>query len=288
MEPIVDTKLALQRKLRALAAPAQGADFLLRHVAQDLADRLATTARRFPDAALVLTPPSAGMEALEASGKTDHIVELVDAPQLAMSANPLIAQDDLLPLHPASLDIVVSLLGLHETADLVGMLVQMRLALRADGLMLAALPGAGTLQELRECLLAAETELTGGASPRVMPLVDIRDAGGLLQRAGYALPVADIESLTVRYDTMFHLMRDLRAMGATSALAARPRQPATRALFARAAELYAERFSDADGRIRATFAIVWLSGWAPHSSQQKPAKRGSATASLAEALRNTE
>ena len=154
---------------------------------------------------------------------------------------------------------------------------------RADartGCFSAALPGAGTLAELRESLLAAETELTGGASPRVVPFADVRDAGALLQRAGFALPVADVETVTVRYATMFDLMADLRAMGATNALSARSRRPATRTLFERAAEIYAERFSDADGRIRATFSMVWLSGWAPDASQQKPLKPGSAQVSL--------
>jgi hypothetical protein len=165
------------------------------------------------------------------------------------------------------------------------MLVQIRRALRPDGLFLGCMAGAGTLAELREALLAAETELTGGASPRVAPLVDVRDAGALLQRAGFALPVADHETVTVRYDSMFSLMRDLRAMGATSSLAARSRKPARRELFMRAAEIYSARFSDPDGRVRATFSTIWLSGWAPHASQQQPARRGSATMSLAEALR---
>lgn len=219
------------------------------------------------------------------SGKIDRVVEVTASAQLAATPDPVIAQDDILPLAPASFDLVVSMLALHEASDLVGQLVQYRLALRPDGLMIAALPGAGTLAELRESLLAAETELYGGVSPRVLPFVDVRDAGGLLQRAGYALPVADLEPITVRYDTMFHLLRDLRAMGATSALTQRSRRPATRRLFARAAEIYSDRFSDGDGRIRATFAIVWLSGWSPDPSQQKPARRGSATVSLADALK---
>ena len=138
--------------------------------------------------------------------------------------------------------------------------------------------------ELRDSLLAAETELSGGVSPRVIPFADVRDIGGLLQRAGFALPVADVETVTVRYADMFALMRDLRAMGATNALVARSRSPATRALFARAAQIYAERFADPDGRIRATFSVLWMSGWAPDASQQKPLKPGSARMSLAEAL----
>jgi hypothetical protein len=144
--------------------------------------------------------------------------------------------------------------------------------------------GAGTLGELRECLLAAETELVGGAAPRVMPFPDVREAGGLLQRAGFALPVTDLETVTVRYASMFDLMRDLRAMGATSALTERSRKPARREVFLRAAELYAERFADPDGRIRATFNLVWMSGWAPHESQQKPLAPGSAQISLTKVL----
>ena len=174
----------------------------------------------------------------------------------------------------------MSLLSLQEANDLPGALIQIRRALRPDGLFLGAIAGGGTLAELRESLLAAETELYGGASPRVAPFTDVRDAGALLQRAGFALPVADVETVTVRYASMFGLLRDLRAMGASNALVARTRRPSRR-LFARAAEIYAERFADPDGRIRATFAIVWMSGWAPHASQQKPLKPGSATVSLA-------
>ncbi len=242
-------------------------------------------ARRFPDAALIETPHAAVIDVLRASGKVDRIVEIAASPLLSATSDPALIAGDILPLAPSSVDLAVSLLALHEASDLVGQLVQYRLALRPDGLMIAALPGAGTLAELRESLLAAEAELCGGVSPRVMPFVDIRDAGGLLQRAGYALPVADIETVIVRYDTMFGLLRDLRAMGATSALNARSRRPATKKLFARAAEIYAERFSDPDGRIRATFAIVWLSGWAPDPSQQRPARRGSATMTLIDALK---
>lgn len=257
----------------------------MRRVAEDFADRLSTITRRFPEAALIHTPYAAALEALLASGKVEQVREIVESPLLAATPDPTIGNGDILPVAPGSFDLAVSLLALHEANDLVGQLVQYRLALRPDGLMIAALPGAGTLAELRESLLEAETELSGGVSPRVLPFLDVRIAGGLLQRAGYALPVADIETVTVRYNTMFHLIADLRAMGATSALTARSRRPGTRRLFARAAEIYAERFSDPDGRVRATFAIVWLSGWAPDPSQQKPARRGSATASLADALR---
>ncbi len=288
MEPIVDTALALSRKLRAQARPAAGADFLMRRAAEDLADRLSTIARRFPAAATVFSPTGLAREALAASGKTDSVVELVAHPALAASSGARVAPAETIPLAQESLDLAVSLLALHEANDIPGVLIQIRRALKPDGLFLAAFPGAGTLAELRESLLAAETELLGGASPRVLPFTDVRDAGGLLHRAGFALPVADIETVTVRYDTMFALMRDLRAMGATNALVARSRRPATRSLFMRAAEIYAERFSDGDGRVRATFSIVWLSGWAPDASQQKPLRPGSAKVPLAAVLGKLE
>ncbi|MGB3503691.1 MAG: methyltransferase domain-containing protein [Mesorhizobium sp.] len=288
MEPIVDADLSLRRKLRALARPTPGADFLLKRTIEDMADRLDAVSRRFPDTALILTPPGDIASVLLMSGKVDRLVELVSDPALASTSSPLIPSGEALPLAPQSLDLAVSLMGLHEVADLPGVLVQIRQALRPDGLFIAGFPGAGTLAELRESLLAAETELTGGASPRVLPFADVRDAGALLQRAGFALPVADLETVTVRYGSMFVLMRDLRAMGATSALVARSRRPATRLLFMRAAEIYAERFSDADGRIRATFSTIWMSGWRPDASQQQPARRGSATMSLSDALKDDD
>ena len=189
-----------------------------------------------------------------------------------------------LPLAPARFDLVVSALSLQGANDLPGALVQIRQALRPDGLFLGAIVGGQTLRELRAVLVEAETETRGGASPRVAPFADVRNMGGLLQRAGFALPVADSDLVTVRYANLFALMADLRAMGATNALVARDRRPARRDMFLRAAELYGARFADADGRIRATFEIVSLAGWAPHESQQKPARRGSGRVSLVNAL----
>jgi len=188
------------------------------------------------------------------------------------------------PLEPQSANLVLAPLSLHLTNDTPGVFIQIRRALKPDGLFLAAIPGAGTLQELRDVLLAAEVEMTGGASPRVIPFADVRDIGSLMQRAGFTLPVIDAENYTVRYDSLFPLMRDLRAMGMSNPLAARSRMPLTRAFFLRAAEIYAERYSDPDGRIRATFSIIYVSGWAPHESQQKPLQPGSAKARLADAL----
>ena len=188
----------------------------------------------------------------------------------------------------ASLDLVVSALALQFVNDLPGVLVQVRRALKPDGLFLAALIGGDTLTELRQSFAAAESEIEGGVSPRVAPFADLRDLGALLQRAGFALPVTDIERVTVRYDSAFALMRDLRRMGATNALLDRRRTPLKRATLMRMAEIYAQRFADSDGRLRATFEIVWLSGWAPHPDQQQPLKPGSAQARLADALGTRE
>lgn len=288
MQPIIDTSLWLARKRRALARPMGGADFLMRRVAEDLADRLGAVERQFAKAAILFcqTPTATGVVA--ESGKVTDIVR-VEADPVFLDGGPgLLAPLETVPFPAESLDLVVSLLSLQAMNDIPGMLVQIRRALRPDGLFLGAFAGAGTLFELRESLLAAETELYGGASPRVIPFTDVRDAGALLQRAGLALPVTDVETVAVRYDSLFGLLADLRAMGETSPLVDRSRRPGTRKLFARAAEIYAERFSDADGRVRASFSIVWMSGWAPDASQQKPLKPGSAKLSLKTILENPD
>ncbi|WJI71369.1 methyltransferase domain-containing protein [Mesorhizobium sp. C399B] len=286
MQPIIDTELWLVRKRRALAHPVAGADFLMRRAAEDLADRLGAVERKFGKAAVLFCQTPDATDVVAASGKAAEIVRVEADPAFLDGRPGLIAPLETVPFQPESLDLVVSLLSLQAMNDIPGMLVQIRRALRPDGLFLGAFAGAGTLSELRESLLAAETELYGGASPRVIPFTDVRDAGALLQRAGLALPVADVETVTVRYDTLFELIADLRAMGETSALTDRSRRPGARKLFTRAAEIYAERFSDADGRIRASFSIVWMSGWAPDASQQKPLKPGSAKVSLKTILEN--
>jgi SAM-dependent methyltransferase len=196
----------------------------------------------------------------------------------------LLGDEENLPLAPECFDLAVSALCLQNLNDLPGALVQLRRVLQPDGLFLGCLLGGQSLHELRTALAVAETEIYGGISPRVAPFADVRDMGGLLQRAGFALPVADSEPLTVRYADMFRLMADLRVMGAANALAARLRKPSTRGLFLRAANIYAERFADADGRVRATFEMIFVSGWAPHESQQKPLPPGSAKMRLADAL----
>lgn len=285
MQTIFDTELLVERKRRALAQAEPGADFLMQRVAGELEERLATVERRFARAATLFCVTDAAAQALRRSSKVDEIVRIEADPVFLDEGQGIVAAPETLPLEPESLDLAVSLLALNDMNDVPGMLAQVRRALSPDGLFLAATAGTGTLAELRASLLAAETELSGGASPRVNPFIEVRDAGALLQRAGFALPVTDIDTLTVRYDTMFHLLRDLRGMGATNVLAERSRKPVGRSLFARAAEIYAERFSDPDGRVRATFEIVWMSGWAPHASQQKPLRPGSAKMSLADALK---
>lgn len=282
---IFDRDLIDAHRGRALARAAPGADFLLARLADDLADRISVVERQFGTTIDLGGHTGLAAEAVATSGKADRIVRIErDARFLRGPFAGIVGDEEMLPLAAASTDLVVSLSSLHLVNDLPGALIQIRRALKPDGLFLAAMAGAGTLAELRESLLVAESELTGGASPRVAPFADVREMGGLLQRAGFALPVTDVDTLTVRYDTLFDLVADLRAMGMQNALAGRARKPATRRLFMRAAEIYAERFSDPDGRIRATFSFVWISGWAPAASQQKPLKPGSAKVSLASVL----
>lgn len=283
MEPIFDIDALTARRRRARHIGDRGAGFLMERAAGDLAERLAAVERRFARAATLFCRTPHAAAALVASGKADEIVT-VEAEATSLPDGGVVAAAETIPFAPESIDLAVSLYALDAANDVPGMLVQIKRALRPDGLFLGCMAGGDTLSELRSALLSAETELSGGVSPRIHPFADLRDAGALLQRAGFALPVADIETVTVRYDTMFSLMRDLRAMGAASALVARSRAPSRRALFMRAAEIYAERFSDPDGRVRATFSTIWFSGWAPHASQQKPLKPGSAEVSLANVL----
>ena len=196
----------------------------------------------------------------------------------------LVADDPVLALEPGAHDLVLHVMALHWAADPVGQMVQARRALRPDGLFLAVLPGGQTLAELRACLAQAEIEISGGLSPRVVPMAEIRDLGALLQRAGFALPVADQISQPVSYARLEGLYADLRAMGERNALAARRRSMTPRALFARTAELYARHHSDPAGRLCARFDLIFLTGWAPDASQPRPLRPGSARARLADAL----
>ena len=200
----------------------------------------------------------------------------------------MVVDEEALPFSESAFDLVVSALALQFVNDLPGALIQIRRALAPDGLFIGCLIGGQSLHELRLAFAEAEESVMGGTSPRIAPFADLRDMGGLLQRAGFALPVTDSDTITVRYSSMFGLLRDLRAMGATNALIARDRRPLRRAVLMKAAEIYQSRFADADGRLRATFEFVWVSGWAPHESQQKPLQPGSAKARLADALKTEE
>lgn len=288
MDIVFDQPLVEARRLRALKAGDEKAQFLLDIVAEDLAERLAVVERRFETAVELHGYTGVTARALMATGKIGTLTRVETDTAFGGSGELTVAPLETVPVPPASANLVVSPLSLHLTNDTPGVFIQVRRALAPDGLFLAAIPGNGTLQELREVLLAAESEITGGASPRVIPFADVRDIGALLQRAGFALPVTDTESYTVRYASLFALMKDLRAMGMTNTLVARSRKPLSRAVFLRAAELYAERFADQDGRIRATFSVIYLSGWAPHESQQKPLAPGSAKMRLADALKVEE
>lgn len=267
-----DRRAARLERSRPLFA---GADFLHRRAAQGLVESLEAILRDFP-AVVDLSPhPGAFAEALAASDAAGR----VGAPRAV--APPMGPED--LDLVPASVDLIVSVLGLHWVEDLPGLMARARRALKPDGLFLAVLFGGSTLTELRQALTAAELEVTGGAAARVSPFADGFDGAALLQRAGLALPVCDVDRVTVRYGDPVALMRDLRAMGET-AVPTGPLRPLRRDVLMRAAQTYAERFADADGRLIATFELVTLSGWAPHEGQQKPLPRGSAKVRLADAL----
>jgi SAM-dependent methyltransferase len=268
---LFDRSLLRARQERALK---QGpATFLLDRVGEDMGERLAAVKRDFADVADIWTPGDALRKPLPDRFKSFTHIDLQDAAQ------------EILPFRPEQFDLAISALALQFVNDLPGVLAQIRRALRPDGLLLAAMIGGDTLNELRQCFAAAEAELEGGVSPRVAPFADLRDVGSLLQRAGLALPVTDVDRVVVRYASAFALMADLRRMGATNVLLERRRLPTRRATMLRMAQIYAKRFADADGRIRATFDVIWLSGWAPHESQPKPLRPGSATASLEEAVK---
>jgi SAM-dependent methyltransferase len=248
--------------------------FLFDRVAEDMEERLAAVTREFSDAAEIWTPGELLRKPLADRFKSIRRIEPDDT--------------EALRLPPESIDLALSALAFQFVNDLPGVLAQIRRALRPDGLLLAAMIGGDTLTELKQAFAQAETECEGGMSPRVAPFADLRDVGGLLQRAGFALPVTDVDSLVVRYDNAFALMTDLRRMGATNVMVERRRTPTRVATMMRMAEIYTSRFADPDGRIRATFDVIWLSGWAPHESQPKPLRPGSAKASLEAAVKRVK
>jgi len=280
---LFDRKLVLARRLRARREG--GETFLLDATARELVERLSAVKRRFVLALDLGTPGDALAAALQQSGQIDSLIACEPLAGFRAERLPHVtADEEALPFGNETLDLVVSALSLQWVNDLPGAFAQIRRALKPDGLFLAALIGGETLGELRESLAAAESEIDGGVSPRVSPFIDVRTLGTLLQRAGFALPVTDVERLTVRYRAVRALLHDLRRMGAANALVERSKKPLKRAVLARAEEIYAARFADPDGRLRATFDVMWLSAWAPHESQQKPLKPGSAKMRLADAL----
>lgn len=265
--PSLTDRTALDRNRARALRLAEPALFLLEEAAFEIQERLASVNRSFTAPVVVGNLPEFWQKALP---------------------YPQVADGPVLAFEQGAHDAVVHAMCLHWADDPVGQMVQSLRALKPDGLFLGLLFGGQTLHELRAALAEAEAEVTGGLSPRILPMAEIRDLGALLQRAGFALPVADSFTQTVAYRDIFHLMSDLRAMGEGNALAARLRQPTRRAVFLRAAEIYAQNFPAEDGRIRATFEIICLTGWTPHESQQKPLRPGSASARLADALNATE
>lgn len=283
---IFDRKLLRQRLARA-ARHGDPPLFLLERAGAEMGDRLAAIERRFSPMLIMGAAPALIARALRpAAGLGGPCFAMRSAPETAAPHGGLdfVGDEELLPVREGAFGLIVSGLSLQLANDTPGALVQIRRALKPDGLFLGAVLGGLSLTELREAFLAAEMEREGGASPRVAPMADIRDYGALLQRAGFALPVADSDAVTVTYASPLALMQDLRAMGAANALLARRRMPLRRATLLRALEIYRERFDAGDGRVKATFEVIHLAGWGPHESQQKPLRPGSAAARLADAL----
>jgi SAM-dependent methyltransferase len=287
---IFDRDLLDRRRTRA-AAEAERHDFLLDHAADDIAWRLEAIERHFEVAAIlgahhgVLASKLAGHRRIGTLIAVERNAALLGRIGGVLKVQ---ADEEALPFADASLDLIVSALSLQHVNDLPGVLVQARRALKPDGLFLASLLGGASLKELRGAMIAAESELRGGASPRVAPFADIRDLGGLLQRAGFALPVSDADIVDVAYSDALALMRELRAMGASNVLMDRSRKPLPKSVLARTIEIYAERNARRDGRVAATFEILTMTAWVPHESQQKPLAPGQARMRLADALGTAE
>lgn len=269
------------RARRARAARSGGDDFLAQEAGEHLAERLAAINRHFGH----------GLDLHSRAGVFPMLRPLAQywvRTGFAWDAPSVVSGDDVLPFADESFDLVTSVLSLHAINDLPGTLAQIRRVLKPDGVFMAALFGGETLRELKLAFASAEADMLGGVSPRVSPFADVRDMGGLLQRVGFALPVADVERTTVRYRDLSRLFADLRALGETNVLIGRSTRLMSRRLLAAVTRDYAERFKDAEGRFHATFDVVFLTGWAPHESQQKPLKPGSAKARLADALGTKE
>ncbi len=287
---IFDRAQVRRNRDRAAAGDFAAVDFLYREVAERLADRLLDIKRPFQS---VLDLGCHGGEMAAAAPTYPHYIQADLSFGMARRArrngrDAVSADEEWLPFREESFDLVLSNLSLHWVNDLPGALIQINRSLKPDGLLLGALFGGETLKELRDCLTAAEIEICEGLSPRISPFADLRDAGGLLQRAGFALPVIDSDTITVTYDNALVLIKELQRMGEGNAVAERSRRPLRRSVLFRAAELYQQRYAAPDGRIPATFQIIYLHGWAPHESQQKPLRPGAARNRLAAALNSKE
>ncbi|HYE51752.1 MAG TPA: methyltransferase domain-containing protein [Azospirillaceae bacterium] len=286
---VFDRRTVRARRDRAAARWPEH-DFLKREVAERLADRLSDIRRTFPRALDLGCHGGEMADLIRGRAGVEWVARADLSPAMAARAGgpALAADEEFLPFADGSFDLVTSCLSLHWVNDVPGALIQVRRALRPDGLFLGAMLGGETLFELRRCLMEAETELLGGLSPRVSPMAEVRDAGGLLQRAGFALPVVDSDTITVGYPSALRLMRDLRGMAETNAVIQRRRQVPPRTLFALAAQRYEQLYAEADGTVSATFQVLYMAGWAPAEGQQKPLRPGSAAHRLAEALGTTE
>ncbi|HEY4162871.1 MAG TPA: methyltransferase domain-containing protein [Dongiaceae bacterium] len=286
---VFDRRLLARRRDRA-AITSEAHDFLFAETAERLLDRLDDVTRQFPTALDLGCRDGLVARLLRGRGGIRDLIQGDLSGAMAARARrhglAVRLDEEALPFAGESLDLVLANLSLHWVNDLPGTLAQIRHALKPDGLFLGVMFGSGTLAELQECLMEAEIAETGGASPRVSPFADLRDAAGLLQRAGFALPVADVETLTVTYSDMLRLMADLRGMGETNLLLRRLKRPTRRTVFARAAALYQQRYGLEDGRIAARFRLLFMTGWSPHESQQTPARRGSGKTSLAAVFEN--
>jgi len=280
MNSLATHKKHLQRARKLFR---DGDDFLLDLAVDDTVERLGAVARTFQKAVALFGRTPRLSEKLSNQGSVENVIRVEESVHKGRADR--VAAPDNLGLEEESADLIVAPLALHWTEDLPGALIQIARALRPDGLLLASLPGPDTLSELRAALLRAESETSVGAALRVDPYTDIRDAGALLQRCGFSLPVVDNDKITVRYDTLFDLVADLRRFGATSR---QPNPRLSRDTVIRAAQIYAEDYSDEDGRVRASFQFVSLSGWKPHESQQRPLRPGSAKTRLSDALKTSE
>jgi SAM-dependent methyltransferase len=279
------TRLRARRAKYASNAP----EFFNQFLIDETGDRLSMIKREFADILITSAVPGLVNHITKLETLTRPIIMDMCAQRLSSETGPAIVGDEEeLPIANESLSCIISLLSLQFINDLPGALIQMRRALKPDGLFLAAMLGGDSLRELREVFLQAESELCSGVAPRVAPFAEVRDCGALLQRAGFALPVCDSDRIIVRYDSMFDLMQDLRHFGWANAMTEHAPGLMRRDVLAQASALYEQNFSGDDGRLRATFQFIWMTGWAPHESQQQPLKPGSAKMRLADALGTRE